>query len=169
MLELVVVPLRWRGSLRRLSLSSLDGRSAVIDVDGDLVEKTIALARSIRTQHKDTGKHSPEECRKARMERQRQLVMIATACALVCGRAAHAQICGDANGSGVVTVTDGVNTLRAAAELASDCELSTCDVDDNGHITVTDGVNVLRLAAGLEVAGDCGGGPIATPTPIVAD
>ena len=102
------------------------------------------------------------------MERPRQLVVIATACALLCGRAAHAQLCGDANGSGVVTVTDGVNTLRAAAELDSACDLSTCDVDDNGRITVTDGVNVLRLAAGLEVAGDCGGGPIATPTATVA-
>ncbi len=61
---------------------------------------------------------------------------------------ARAQICGDADDSGSITVTDGVNVLRAAAALGA-CEPTRCDVDGNGSVTVTDGVNVLRAAAGL--------------------
>jgi hypothetical protein len=63
--------------------------------------------------------------------------------------------CGDADGSGAVTVTDGVQTLRAAAGLSSPCTLATCDVNGSGAITVTDGVAVLRGAAGLPLAGTC--------------
>ena len=55
----------------------------------------------------------------------------------------------DADGDGRVSVTDGVNVLRAAASLPSTCETSTCDVDGDGRVSVTDGVNVLRAAAGL--------------------
>ena len=69
---------------------------------------------------------------------------------------AEAQVCGDADGSGMVTVTDGVQALRAAASLSSLCG-SSCDIDGNGMITVTDGVNVLRLAAELPITGNCGG------------
>jgi len=58
-------------------------------------------------------------------------------------------VCGDANGDGRVTVTDGVQVLRAAAGLSSDCTPARCDVDGNGTISVTDGVNVLREAAAL--------------------
>ncbi len=58
--------------------------------------------------------------------------------------------CGDADGNGTITVTDGVNVLRAAAGLTSSCtEAAVCDVDGNGVMSVTDGVNVLRAAAGL--------------------
>ena len=64
-------------------------------------------------------------------------------------------VCGDANDSGSVTVTDGVQVLDAAADLASDCTLAVCDVDGNGAITVTDGVLVLRAAADLEPALHC--------------
>lgn len=63
--------------------------------------------------------------------------------------------CGDADGSGSVTVTDGVQTLRAAAALSSACTLARCDVDGNGVLSVTDGVNVLRTAAGLPAAASC--------------
>lgn len=62
---------------------------------------------------------------------------------------AHAQVCGDADGNGTLTVTDGINVLRAAADLPSRCSFLICDVDGSGAITVTDGVNVLRGAAGL--------------------
>jgi len=48
---------------------------------------------------------------------------------------ARAQICGDGDNSGAVTVTDGVQTL-------------------------TDGVNVLRKAAGLPITENCGGGGV---------
>ncbi len=64
-------------------------------------------------------------------------------------------VCGDADASGSVTVTDGVQTLRAAAALPSVCSLSRCDVDGSGSVSVTDGVNVLRAAAGLPVSAIC--------------
>ena len=70
---------------------------------------------------------------------------------------AQAQICGDANGNGTVTVTDGVQTLRAAAGLSSTCTAARCDVDGSGAISVTDGVIVLRKAAGLSAPNACPG------------
>jgi hypothetical protein len=73
-----------------------------------------------------------------------------------------AQVCGDADGNGNVTVTDGVQTLRSAAGLSSSCSehANSCDVDGSGGTTVTDGVNVLRKAAGLTITEACpsGGG-----------
>lgn len=71
-----------------------------------------------------------------------------------------AQVCGDADGSGTVTVTDGVQVLRAAAELSSECtqRKNSCDVDGNGTVTVSDGVNVLRKAAELSIVENCPGG-----------
>jgi hypothetical protein len=69
--------------------------------------------------------------------------------------AAGASICGDADGSGTVTVTDGVQTLRAAAALPSFCFPSRCDVDGSGTVSVTDGVNVLRAAASLPFSAAC--------------
>jgi hypothetical protein len=71
--------------------------------------------------------------------------------------AARAQVCGDADDSGSITVTDGVNVLRAAAALGA-CEPTRCDVDGNGSVTVTDGVNVLRAAAGLGNPTGCSSG-----------
>jgi hypothetical protein len=64
-------------------------------------------------------------------------------------------VCGDADGNGSVTVSDGVQVLRAAAELSSSCTLARCDVDGNGTISVSDGVNVLRGAADLPFTADC--------------
>ncbi len=64
-------------------------------------------------------------------------------------------VCGDADESGAVTVTDGVQVLRAAAALSSPCVPSRCDVDGSGGITVTDAVNVLRNAAGLSSIATC--------------
>jgi len=58
-------------------------------------------------------------------------------------------VCGDADGNGSVTVSDGVQTLRAAADLSSTCTPARCDVDGSGAVTVSDGVDVLRLAADL--------------------
>ncbi len=59
----------------------------------------------------------------------------------------------DVDGDGHVGVTDGVNVLRAAADLSSTCIASaagnTCDIDGDGRVGVTDGVNVLRAAAEL--------------------
>lgn len=67
---------------------------------------------------------------------------------------AAAQTCGDANDSGTITVTDGVQALRAAADLSSTCE-DGCDVDGSGSITVSDGVNILRKSAGLVINEAC--------------
>jgi hypothetical protein len=83
-------------------------------------------------------------------------------CALLvstlCAATADARTCGDADGSGTVTVTDGVQTLRASAGLSSTCTVIRCDVDASDTITVTDGVNVLRKAAGLSAPDACPGG-----------
>lgn len=73
---------------------------------------------------------------------------------------ASAQICGDADNSGAVTVTDGVQTLRAAAGLSTSCTAGLCDVDGSGSVTVTDGVNVLRKAAGIGITENCPGSSV---------
>ena len=70
----------------------------------------------------------------------------------------HAQVCGDADGSGHTTVTDGVQVLRAAADLSSECRGNVCDLDGNGSVTVSDGVQVLRRAAQLSAQVSCGTG-----------
>ena len=69
------------------------------------------------------------------------------------GTSFGAGVCGDADGNGEVTVTDGVQVLRAGAGLSSSCtaDPARCDVDGNTVVTVSDGVGVLRLAAGLPV------------------
>ncbi len=69
--------------------------------------------------------------------------------------AADGDTCGDADGDGTIGVSDGVQTLRAAAELGNLCTLARCDVDGDGAIGVSDGVQVLRAAAGLGLSGDC--------------
>ena len=66
----------------------------------------------------------------------------------------QAQTCGDADGNGNVTVTDGVQALRSAAGLSSSCD-DACDVDGSGSITVSDGVNILRKAAGIAINEAC--------------
>lgn len=73
-------------------------------------------------------------------------------------------VCGDADGDGSVTVTDGVQVLNGAAELGGVCAESAdaCDVDGDGRVTVTDGVAVLRQAAGLAPASQC-------TSPVVGD
>jgi hypothetical protein len=68
----------------------------------------------------------------------------------------QAQVCGDADGSGTTTVSDGVAVLRAAAQLDSACTTRTCDVDGNGTITVSDGVTTLRRVAQLPADVSCG-------------
>ncbi len=78
---------------------------------------------------------------------RRMLFLLATL-TLMGAAPAQAQRCGDANGDGNLSVTDGVLVLRNAAGLG-DCDLARCDVDGNGSVSVTDGVNVLRAAVGL--------------------
>ncbi len=87
------------------------------------------------------------------------------AVAMVVGAAAGAEslaepgphTCGDPDGNGTVSVTDGVQILRAGAGLESACSATPhrCDLDGSGVVTVTDGVNALRLAAGLFATARC--------------
>jgi hypothetical protein len=85
-----------------------------------------------------------------------RLVFVVVACAFSLTAApVAAQVCGDPDGTGTVTVTDGVQALRAAAGLSSSCTAQICDVDGSGTISVTDGVNVLRAAAGLSANITC--------------
>jgi len=81
-------------------------------------------------------------------------LMVVAILAAFTARPVSAQTCGDANGDDKVTVTDGVQALRAAAGLSSTCE-EGCDVDGSGAITVSDGVNILRKAAGLSSTRAC--------------
>jgi hypothetical protein len=77
-------------------------------------------------------------------------------------------VCGDATGDGEVTVTDGVQILRAAAFLPNTCSTNVCDADGNGTVTVTDAVNVLRVAAGLPASLVCDSPTPTAPTPTPA-
>lgn len=70
---------------------------------------------------------------------------------------ATALICGDADTNDQVSLTDGVQVLRAVAELPSACpEGPVCDVDGNGRVGLTDGIQILRSAAGLASVLTCG-------------
>src|SRR5262245_13411991 len=86
----------------------------------------------------------------------RALLMVGTCAALLLtATASRAQVCGDADGNGNVSVTDGVQALRAAAALSTTCTAGVCDIDGNGSISVTDAVNIIRKAAGLQVVEAC--------------
>lgn len=81
-------------------------------------------------------------------------LLVACVLGLMVAVPAAAETCGDATGDDNVTVTDGVQALRAAAGLSSSCE-DGCDVDGTGSVTVSDGVNVLRKAAGIGINEAC--------------
>lgn len=85
------------------------------------------------------------------------LVLLGLGLAVLPGKA-DAQVfkvCGDVDDNDVVSVTDGVQVLRAAAGLSSDCTDAICDIDVSGTVSVTDGVIVLRKAAGLAITENC--------------
>ncbi len=74
--------------------------------------------------------------------------------------------CGITTGNArtTVTITDGVQMLRAAASLPSTCEMrdgadvyymASCDMNGDGHVTVSDAVNGLRAAADLPAEHHC--------------
>jgi len=84
----------------------------------------------------------------------RIVILLTIVAALGLTPPAFAQTCGDANDDDAVSVTDGVQALRAAASLSSTCG-EGCDVDGSGSISVTDGVNILRKAAGLSFTAAC--------------
>jgi len=78
-----------------------------------------------------------------------------TVAILFASSSALAQGCGDPDGDGNITDVDGVNALRAAASLSSNCTLPTCDVNADGVINDVDGVNLLRAAAQLPATLNC--------------
>lgn len=88
----------------------------------------------------------------------RRLVFSLLTLTLIVAGDARAQTCGDADGSGAIGVTDGVQVLRTVAGLSNTCTPARCDVDGSGGITVTDGVNVLRKVVGLSAPSACPGG-----------
>lgn len=89
------------------------------------------------------------------MKRITTIIAAALAASVCIGsRPALAAVCGDANGNGTVTVTDGVQMLRSAVGL-SGCELKICDLTLDGRMTVTDGVLALRKAANLPADASC--------------
>lgn len=65
-------------------------------------------------------------------------------------------LCGDPDGSGTNTVSDGVIVLREAAGLSTECTGRICDIDGNGTVTVSDGVATLRMVARLPTPISCG-------------
>jgi hypothetical protein len=76
------------------------------------------------------------------------------------GAEPSSQICGDVDGNGVVTDTDGVLVLLEAANLPSTCKHVVCDVNADERITDTDAVLVLRKAVGLPLDERCGLGGV---------
>lgn len=79
-------------------------------------------------------------------------VLLLLCCLATSAYATTAEQCGDANLDGAKNVTDGVLTLRTAAELVGGCTVvSRCDIDGDATVSVTDGVQALRIAAGLPV------------------
>lgn len=117
----------------------------------------------------DSNDMRPTRC-KAR------LLRLTAAAVLVIGvvGAVRAETCGDSDGDGTLSVTDGVRILRAGAGLGDACAAAShrCDLDGSGTVTVTDGVNALRLAAGLSATARCDRGeprpcdPAAGPLPV---
>jgi cysteine-rich repeat protein len=71
-------------------------------------------------------------------------------------------ICGDANGDGLVTVTDSRRMLGRSVGRVVMCPTATCDMNASGSITVTDARMALGKTVGLEVGERCsiGTGPI---------
>ena len=88
------------------------------------------------------------------------MVMLAT---VTCAAEGDPRLCGDANHSGTVTVSDGIQILRSASGLATGCDADrdVCDVQRDGAIGVSDGVRALRAAAELETVKVCGAGAVA--------
>ena len=99
----------------------------------------------------------------------RSFVLTLAVLAVVVVAPVSAQVCGDADRNGDVTVTDGVRTLQAAAGLGDRCETAFCDVDGSGDVTVSDGVNVLRIAADLPAFTACPIVPALQLTPVATD
>lgn len=67
---------------------------------------------------------------------------------------ASADMCGDANGDGMVSATDALIGLGAAVGTGM-CMLCRCDVDDSGMTSATDALAILQASVGQPVALNC--------------
>ncbi len=65
------------------------------------------------------------------------------------------EVCGDADGNGVVTATDAKAVLDGAIGLSVNCSQSRCDVDGDARVTATDARLVLTNSVGLGGALEC--------------
>jgi hypothetical protein len=63
------------------------------------------------------------------------LVAVVAVLAQGVARAQIIPICGDTNNDGDISVSDGVEALRAAAGLSSRCTIPICDVNADGFVT----------------------------------
>lgn len=95
--------------------------------------------------------------------------ILSAACvmAVLAAAPAAAQLCGDADGNGDVSVTDGVRALQAVAGIPDRCD-ARCDLDGDGRTSLSDGVNVLRLAADLSAFTACPVLPGLVLTPVAS-
>lgn len=100
---------------------------------------------------------------------RRPAFTLSAACviAVLAAAPAAAQLCGDADGNGDVSVTDGVRALQAVAGIPDRCD-ARCDLDGDGRTSLSDGVNVLRLAADLSAFTACPVLPNLVLTPIAS-
>jgi len=73
-------------------------------------------------------------------------------CGPTCG---VVDVCGDANGDGLSTVTDAHVILQASVGLPAVCPTAACDMDGSGAVVVTDAKMALDKAVGFEVGERC--------------
>ena len=57
---------------------------------------------------------------------------------------------GDANGDGVIDVSDALTIMRMAMGLVDVEDIALVDVDGNGSVDISDAIKVLRIAMGIE-------------------
>ncbi len=71
------------------------------------------------------------------------------------GDCSWSERCGDADGNGLLTVTDARIILQKAIGLPGNCAKSRCDVNASATLTATDARAVLNASVGLNVELDC--------------
>ncbi len=65
-------------------------------------------------------------------------------------------VCGDASGNRTLSVTDGLEIMRASIGVNPHCPFSECDVNGDGNVSVVDAAKVVHAAVGEPLDLDCG-------------